>query len=185
MIFDNVKLLGRQRIRVETDSNMKSQLSKALRDGAVPQPQNKSHFDRAMTGIVTTAIDGFAVPWIIKCLRKYTEAQFHYRLNGHFCSIHDAAHLQFTNQCIPFSFIVDWHLNHKTSYSWFLRQLKFLKRWYDFDVDIIYRNLIEYLGGTWGWKLLEHERRQIYKEICQVRNMVYYDSYDVVGPAQQ
>jgi hypothetical protein len=183
MIFDNVKLLGRQRLG-ETDSKMKTQLSAALRQGAVPQQnKNKSHFDRAMTGIVTTAIDGFAVPWIIKCLRKYTEAQFHYRLNGHFCSIHDAAHLEFTNECMPFSFILDWHLNHKTSYGWFLTQLKLLKRWYEFDVDAVYRNLIEYLSVTWGWQILEHERRQIYKEICQVRNMVYYDNYD--GPQQQ
>lgn len=172
-----LKLLRRQ-----SDSDMKGQLSSALRAGAVPQQQQKSRFDQTMSVIVTSAIDGFAVPWIIKCLKKYTEGEFHYRLNGHFCSIHDAAHMSFTNECIPFSFIVDWHLNHKIGYEFFLKQLKLLKRWYEFDIDVIYRNLLQYLSVTWGWQILEHERRQIYKELGQIRNMVYYGSYD--GPVQ-
>ena len=160
------------------EKKMQSDLSAAIRAGAKPQ---SNHFDRAMSTLVSHAVDSFAVPWIIKCLKKYTEGQFHERLSGNYCSIHNTVHNVIDERagCMPFTFILDFHLNHKKDYGWFLKTLRYLHRWYEINIDTIYQNLTNYLENTWGWRLYDHEKAQIYKELGQIRNMVYYGSYDI------
>jgi len=157
---------------------MHHDLSKAIKAGA--EIKHQSRFDSTMSSMITSAVDAFAVPWLIKCLKKYSEADFHTRLSGQFCSIHNAVHPQgmTSSECMPFSFILDFHLNHKLGYTWFLKTLKYLHKWYEINVDTIYANLTEYLTKEWGWTLLPHELTQIHKELGQIRNMIYHGSYD-------
>lgn len=160
------------------EKKMHSDLSAAIKAGA--QPQQSNRFDRAMSNMISTAVDSFAVPWLIKCLKKYTEQDFHTRLLGQFCSIHNTTHSIIDERagCMAFTFILDFHLNHKRDYGWFLKTLRYLHKWYEINIDTIYTNLIDYLENTWGWKLLDHEKVQIYNELGQIRHMIYYGSYE-------
>jgi hypothetical protein len=53
-------------------------LSASLRQGL--ERKTGSRFDDTMSGIVTNMIDRLIVPWILYCIRKYTETAFHSRL---------------------------------------------------------------------------------------------------------
>lgn len=165
------------------EHNEAGRLAANLRDGL----ESKSHgvgsrFDATMSGIVTSLIDKLVVPWFIKCIKRYSETDFHTRLSGWFCSTHNMVHPAYQSMwdegCEPFTFIRDMHLNHKIEYAIILKNASILKRFYDFNVPLTHKAIMIELQRV-GWTVQPHESMQILTELYQLRNMIMYGSYEV------
>lgn len=155
-------------------------LSSGLKSGI--ERKTGSRFDDTMSGIVTSLIDRMIVPWILYCIRKYSEADFHTRLSGWFCGPHNQIHPQYPEMwdegCMPFTFIGDMHRNHKTQYAAILKSAGVLKKFYTFNVPVTHQVIVDELRNV-GWTIQEHESDQILKELYQLRNMILYGRYEI------
>lgn len=113
-----------------------------------------NRFDRMMKSSVTAILLEIISPWIVECLKKYTEEDFHKRMAE------------------GFDFYQDWQDNHRERYATIVRRARRISRFLDFDVDRILGR-VEYILYTESWILSIPEREKMKEALIRVRKDIY------------
>src|SRR4051812_1032534 len=124
-----------------TDDN----LSEFMTEGV----NSKLHpLDKFVKRFVKSIIHSFVVPWLASCLSKYSEQDFHTRMQDQ-----------------TFDFINDWKTNHPDKYPNFIKKAQKLKHNIDFNEDEVTARIVSILNAQ-GWQVYEYERVKLYQTVC-------------------
>lgn len=151
--------------------NEKEDLGELLSKGAKVKKQDL--FSRSISSMIMHTLNQLVVPWMAKCLTRYSQYDFHYRLSPNFCVVHQQQHME---PCKQFDFIQDWYDNHSTEYSMFIKATRKVRNYFDFDEQIVFNQLMHILQNGHGWDIMPHERQKIWENILQVKAAIYSDS---------
>lgn len=118
---------------------------------------HKTHpLDRFVSGVVNKILTNYVVPWLVECLSKYTEIDFHIKMSQNF------------------DFISDWQINHPKKYNMFIRGGRKFKERVRFDTDEILARVVTILENN-GWTVYPSEMNKLRYTIQQVRMQIYGD----------
>ena len=134
------------------------------------KPKKTDPFSKAVSSMIMHTLNQLVVPWMAKCLTRYSEYDFHYRLNPSFCVVHQRQHMQ---PCKNFDFIQDWYDNHAAEYSMFIKATRKIRGYFEFDENEVYKQLLRILQDGHHWSIYPHERQKIWENILQVKNTIY------------
>jgi hypothetical protein len=127
-------------------------LANFMTDGVQP----KTHaLDRFVRKFVNTLVNSFVVPWLASCLAKYSEYDFHARM-----------------QDPQFDFIADWKTNHPDKYPAFIRKAQKLKHNIDFNENEITDRIVRILNEQ-GWTVYAFERDKLLSTVVRVKGEIY------------
>jgi hypothetical protein len=127
------------------------ELSDYLASGVKP----KHPLDRMVNRIVNNIIDAQVIPWLVECLEKYDETDFHMKM------------------MMNWDFIADWKLNHKRTFATFIRVARANRNSFDFDTNVIVDKIINVLNMKAGWTVSFVERAKLWQTIERLRMMIY------------
>lgn len=159
------------------DEDTKNELTDYFSQGFTPK-KDMGRFDRTMSRVITKGVREFVVTWIIECLQKYSEIEFHRRLNPFYCIYHDIVHHKNewnTKTCQQFDFIDDMKMNHSAWHAGALNTARRLsyRNWLQFDENEIFIRIEGLLVNKYGWHLLDHERKIIWQDIIKMKKDIY------------
>lgn len=97
----------------------------------------------------------FAIPWFERCIRIYTEEEWHRRMASDW-NLYD-----------------DWQEHHYEKYWAYVRRVRRVRKFIKWDSAKFTEKVIELLNKKAGWKVTEHEKKKIYQTIERVRRDVY------------
>jgi hypothetical protein len=118
--------------------------------------ENKVHpLDKFVKKFVKSVINSFVVPWLASCLQKYSEADFHLRM-----------------QDTSFDFINDWETNHPKKYSSFISKAQKLKHNIDFNEEEVTNRVVGILNAQ-GWTVYSYERAKLFNTVLRVKGEIY------------
>ena len=118
---------------------------------------SKAHpLDRFTHKVVTNLLMRGAIPWLVSCLEKYTEEEFHMRMADPY-----------------FDFIDDWWSHHPKRYEAFIRGAKKMRHRFNFDVAAITDRVIFVLGQKAGWTVYPQEVNKLRDTIQRVGEEIY------------
>ena len=146
----------------------KEDLGELLSKGAKIKKQDL--FSRSISSLIMHTLNQLVVPWMAKCLTRYSEYDFHYRLNPAFCVVHQRQHLE---PCRRFDFIEDWYENHASEYQMFIKATRKLRGYFEFDEQVVFNQLMHILQTGHHWAVYPHERQKIWENILQVKTAIY------------
>ncbi len=131
---------------------MSGDISDYMADGV----SSKQHpLDRFVKRFIKSVINSFIVPWLSSCLIKYSEADFHAKM-----------------QDSTFDFIKDWETNHQDKYPKFIHRAQKLKHNIDFNEDEVTNRVIGILNAH-GWTVYAQERTKLYNTVARVKGDIY------------
>jgi hypothetical protein len=107
---------------------------------------------------------------IVLYFNKYTEKQFHERMNNQYIILDQNTGEKIT--CLGFDFIGDWRKNHATKLYVFMKMAKTNKDYFTFSEEKILETMTELFKAK-GWTLLEHERIGIEQTVKRLYNLLY------------
>lgn len=118
-----------------------------------------------LTPIVQWILRNFMVPWLLKVLKKYTEAQFHDAMNG-----------QYTNSSGQVmrgrDFVADFYQNHRKSFGAFLKVARKNRKVLNVDINDQVNRLVMVLNKK-GWKVYPHERQCFVDTLRKIMQIIY------------
>lgn len=136
---------------VVTDSKNRENIAKSLTDSI----KKDSHaLDIFVKKIVNSILVDMAIPWLVDCLEKYSEEDFHKKMNDPL-----------------FDFINDWETNHHKKFKAFLIGARRMRHAYDFNSQVITKRVSEILQNH-GWTIRENEYIRLYVTMEQLRGMI-------------
>jgi hypothetical protein len=128
-----------------------SKLTKNL-TGAI---QKDGHaLDMFVRKVVSSMLSEFCIPWLVSCLEKYSEDDFHKRMNDQM-----------------FDFINDWQTNHHKKFKAFMIGARRMRHAYDFNSEIITARVVVVLTEH-GWTIYENEYIRLYHTMQQLKNLI-------------
>lgn len=159
------------------DEGTQNELTDYFSQGFTPKKE-MGRFDRTMSRVITKGVREFVVKWLIECLQKYSEAEFHRRLNPFYCIWHNVVHHAKDwdrRTCQQFDFIDDMKMNHVEWHAGALKTARRLsyRNWLQFDETEIFQRIEGMLMTKYGWHLLEHERKVIWIDILKMKADIY------------
>ena len=104
--------------------------------------------------VVGSVLNEFVTPWLVECLQKYSEEDFHSRM---------------TDQ--SWDFIGDWKQNHPKKFKAFIFGARRLRYAYDFNSKSITTQVVKILEEN-GWKINDTETIQLYYTAESIRQMI-------------
>lgn len=104
--------------------------------------------------VVGGVLSEFVVPWLVDCLQKYDESEFHSRMLDE-----------------SWDFIGDWKQNHPKKFKAFIFGARRLRYAYDFDAKAITEQIVQILEDN-GWKINETETIQLYYTAQSIKQMI-------------
>ena len=104
--------------------------------------------------VVGGVLAEFVVPWLVECLQKYSEEDFHQKMRDN-----------------TWDFINDWQQNHHKKFKAFIFGAKRLKYAYDFDSKAITKQVVTILEKN-GWTIEENETVRLYWTAEEIRQMI-------------
>lgn len=122
--------------------------------GAVNTKQHP--LDRFTDKLVTNLLHKLAIPWLVSCLEKYSEEEFHMRMADPY-----------------FDFIDDWYSNHPKKYNAFIKGAKKMRHRFTFDVQGITSRVIFVIESKSGWKVYDYEVPKLRDTIMRVGEEIY------------
>ena len=104
--------------------------------------------------IVNSILVEFAVPWLVDCLKKYEETDFHTKMSDP-----------------TWDYINDWETNHHKRFKAFVMGARKLRYAYDFDSQTITSKVVGILQDN-GWRISDSESIQLYYTMESLRQMI-------------
>lgn len=121
----------------------------------------KHPLDTFVSRIVNRILMDYLTPWLVECLEKYSNEDFHQKMAANF------------------DFIADWKLNHPRRYSMFIKGGRRFRNRIDFDKAAILERVVKILMNN-GWTVYPEEVFKLGKTIRTVMQEI--DSpYGVAG----
>lgn len=117
---------------------------------------NQHPLDRFTKKIVTNLLSRYCVPWLVSCLEKYSETEFHMRMSDPY-----------------FDFIDDWYSNHPKKYNTFIAVAKKMRHRFNYDVAAITERVIFVLGQKAGWQVYDYEKTKLWDTVQRVGEEIY------------
>lgn len=134
------------------DRDEVERLSKSFSD-VITKDQHP--LDRFVKKVVSSILTEAAVPWLIECLDKYSEEDWHSRMSDPM-----------------WDFINDWETNHKRRFKAFMLGARKMRYAYDFNSQTITDKVIEILKRRNGWIIYDDEYVRLYLTLEQLRRMI-------------
>lgn len=104
--------------------------------------------------VVGGVLSEFVVPWLVECLQKYDETDFHQKMADQ-----------------SWDFIDDWKANHHRKFKAFIFGARRLRYAYDFDSKAITEQVVKILGDN-GWSVNDTENIQLYFTCESIRQLI-------------
>lgn len=104
--------------------------------------------------VVNSMLTEFCIPWLVSCLQKYSEDDFHKRMLDP-----------------DFDFISDWKANHAKKFKAFVLGARRLRYAYDFNSQAITMKVIAILEDN-NWKVNETETIQLFYTMESLKQMI-------------
>jgi len=104
--------------------------------------------------IVNSMLVDMAIPWLVNCLEKYSEEDFHKKMNDQM-----------------FDFVNDWETNHPKKFKAFLLGARKLRHAYDFNSELITAEIVKILTEH-GWTIHENEYIRLWYTMQALRAMI-------------
>ena len=141
----------------------------AIIEGGIKEVDVSGHsFDAGlrqnMNPVFKWAIRKIMIPWLERCLLKYSEDEFHQKMYGHYFV--DGKRYE------GFDFIADWYRNHPRKFSAFMRIARKERDKLSFSIDDEVNRLVLVLNKH-GWTVYDEERTGLYQAILRLHNMIY------------
>ena len=128
-----------------------SKLTKNLTDSI----QKDSHaLDIFVRKVVSSMLSEFCIPWLVSCLEKYSEEDFHKRMADPL-----------------FDFISDRETNHHKKFKAFMIGARRMRHTYDFNSQVITTQVIKILTEH-GWTIHETEHVRLYYTMESLKQMI-------------
>ena len=115
--------------------------------------------DKFVNKVINQLVDHYVVPWLVSCLSRYNEADFHARIADPY-----------------FDFLTDWKTNHSKFNKFIAGARKFRNR-YKFDVEETLSKVLLILESEAKWNVAPHEIPKLRKAISDVHAEIYSDPY--------
>lgn len=132
---------------VDSNENLAKSLTEAVKkDGHA--------LDLFVRKIVNSILVEMAIPWLVECLQKYSEEDFHKRMADQM-----------------FDFVNDWETNHPRKFKAFMLGARKMRHAYDFNSQIITERVVIILKDH-GWTIHENEYIRLYFTMEQLRSMI-------------
>jgi len=126
-------------------------LTKSLCDSV---QKNGHPLDLFVKRVVGGVLSEFVVPWLVECLQKYDETEFHTKM-------YDST----------WDFVNDWQSNHPKKFKAFIFGARRLRYAYDFNSKAITEQVVNILENN-GWKIDDTESIQLYYTAESIRKMI-------------
>ena len=139
----------------------KNKLKDFLIRGSV---NNDDDYDSNIKSMFDTIVKNFAAAWLIRCLTKYDEPEFHRRFEESY--IYDGKEYK------GFDFITDMKKHHKKTWYLFCKMAPKIGDVLLFD-DMKFLHKVTRVLELKGWTLLFHEIQCIHHIILMIRKIVY------------
>lgn len=137
-----------QKSKSETDSvDIAFSLTETIKKDGHP-------LDLFVKRVVNSMLTEFCIPWLVNCLEKYTEADFHNKMLDP-----------------DFSFIDDWRANHTKKFKAFVLGARRLRYAYDFNSQAITMKVITILENN-GWSVNDTETIQLFYTMEALKQMI-------------
>lgn len=104
--------------------------------------------------IVSSLLSEFAIPWLVDCLEKYSEKDFHDRMADPM-----------------FDFVNDWQTNHSRKFKAFMMGARRMRHAYDFNSDVITARVAAILKEH-GWTIHDNEYIRLWHTMQQLKMMI-------------
>jgi len=117
--------------------------------------KSKFGFDSMMRKMINNILAEFVIPWLGSCLTRYSEADFHARMNNP-----------------NFSFIQDWKDNHGDKYTRFIKTARKMRNRFDFDTITVTGKVVAILTKN-GWTVQDHEILKLKDTVETVKKEIY------------
>jgi hypothetical protein len=134
--------------------NKEEKLSRYFKDSPGIITKN-NRFTRTIRKVITNWMLAAVVPWLAYCLQKYSEQDFHTRMDDP-----------------SFDFLADWKTFHLQRYN---TMLKIAKRWkgiYELDVNEVLDLIVKILNKESGWTVYPWEKLKLLSTIMRVKNEI-------------
>lgn len=139
----------------------KNKLKDFLIEGSV---EKNADYDSNIKSIFDPIIKNFAAAWLIKCLTKYDESEFHRRFSESYI---------FNGQRYKgFDFIADMEQHHKKMWFIFRKMAPKMGDVLLYD-DMKFLHKVTSVLELKGWKLQFHEIQCIHHIILMIKKVVY------------
>jgi hypothetical protein len=126
-------------------------ISKYIADGI---KKDGHPLDLFIRKVINPILSEFCVPWLVDCLKKYSEEDFHKRMSDNM-----------------FDFISDWENNHPKKFKAFLIGARRLRYAYDFNSEEITKRVVTILQDN-GWIIHENEYVKLYFTMEALRERI-------------
>lgn len=132
---------------VDSNENLAKSLTEAVKkDGHA--------LDIFVRKIVNSLLVEMAIPWLVECLKKYSEQDFHKRMADPM-----------------FDFINDWETNHHKKFKAFMMGARRMRHAYDFNSQVITSRVVDILKEH-GWSIYENEYIRLYFTMEALRGKI-------------
>lgn len=143
----------------------KKKLDEYLTMGTFKDNNNKFSFRNTFNNNMTGLVQSMITPWMINCLQKYSEQEFH--------QIMKSGNYTYENkQYQGFDFIKDWEINHHRKISMFRKMAKTMKNVINFDDRKFLEKIVTVLE-TQEWNLTVQEIQCLHHTILKVKDIIY------------
>lgn len=115
-----------------------------------------SSFDDKMRTMFTKLLMGVVSQSLAYCFGKYTEKDYHSRMEQ------------------GFSFIKDWQDNHADKLTVFVSRARRVRRFLNLDEDDLLRRVEKIMTGQ-GWVVTPAERAQILIDLREIKRLIFSD----------
>lgn len=132
----------------DDDKDLAKYLGEAVKKDSHP-------LDLFVRKVVNNILLEFCIPWLTECLEKYTEQDFHDRMND-----------------TLFDFVDDWKTNHAKWFRAFIFGARRLRHAYDWDSKAITERVVAVLTQRQGWTISENEYVRLFHTMEQLRLMI-------------
>jgi len=133
------------------DSSDSEHLAKSLTEAV---KKDGHALDIFVKKIVNSILVDMAIPWLVDCLEKYSEEDFHKKMNDPL-----------------FDFVDDWQTNHSKKFKAFIIGARRMRHAYDFNSQVITLRVSVILKDH-GWTIRENEYIRLYATMEQLRGMI-------------
>lgn len=117
-----------------------------------------------LSPVVQHILKHFMVPWLLKVLTKYSEAEFHRQMSGTYINAQG-------QPAKGKDFVADFYQNHRRSFSAFIRLTRKYRDILQVDVNDQLNKLV-YVMNQKGWTVYPHEKQCIGDTLYKIMALI-------------
>ena len=144
-------MLSKQSSENQNENDDKNNIAKSLTETI---KKDGHPLDLFVKRVVNSMLTEFCIPWLVSCLQKYSEDDFHKRMLDP-----------------DFDFVNDWKTNHAKKFKAFILGARRLRYAYDFNSQAITMKVIAILENN-DWKIDETETIQLFYTMESLKDLI-------------